>query len=316
MRVFVTGGTGFIGSAVVQELLAHGHSVVALARSERSAERLQSAGAEPARGALDDLSALQAAAEGSDALIHTAFDNASPLAMRRAAGVERAALHAVADVFRGSARPIVAAGGFAPVRATGPVLVETDPASPRGGALGRNVERTITALAERGVNASVVRLPIVHGDGDHFTMRRYIDIARRRGCSAYVGAGTNLLPAVHCRDAARVFRLAAERADAGARYHAVAEEGIEFRSIAAAIGEGQRLPVVSVGRLRAWQHFGLYAAYAAQDAPASSELTRAELGWAPVGTGLLEDLVGPAYAADRGRRNTGSAGVESDGTSA
>lgn len=295
MRVFVTGGTGFIGSAVVADLIASGHDVIALARSEASAAALRHAGAVPHPGSLEDLDALRAGAARSDAVIHTAFDNSSLMRFPRNGRRERAALKAMGEVLAGGSRPIVAAGGFAPVIATGPEFVETDAASLSAGPVGRNVERTIMALADAGVNASVVRMPVVHGDGDHFTLPRFIEIARKRGASAYAGDGSNRLPAVHNVDAARVFRLAVERALPGSRYHAVSEEGVPYVRIAEVIGRRLDVPVVTLSPRALRRHFGVLAAYVQGDGPASSALTREQLGWTPVGPGVLADLDRPAY---------------------
>lgn len=295
MRVFVTGGTGFIGSAVVADLLAAGHDVLALARSEASADALRTAGAAPHRGSLEDLAAIRAGAAGSDAAVHTAFDNSSLVRFPRNSRVERAALKAIGEVFAGRGRPLIAAGGFAPVVATGPVFLETDAASPSAGPAGRNVERTVMRLAAAGVNASVVRLPVVHGDGDHFTLPRFIGLARKNGVSGYAGDGSNRLPAVHNVDAARVFRLAAERAEPGSRYHAVAEEGVPYARVAEVIGRRLGVPVVSLSPRESRRHFGLFTAYAEGDGPASSMITRAQLGWEPAGPSLLADLDRPDY---------------------
>ncbi|MFF7331790.1 NAD-dependent epimerase/dehydratase family protein [Streptomyces sp. NPDC008150] len=295
MRVFVTGGTGFIGAAVVRELLRSGHSVLGLARSAESAAALAAAGAEPHRGSLEDVDSLRAGAERSEAVVHTAFDNSAIVRFPKNSRVERAALRAVGDVLSGGARPLVAAGGFAPVVRSGPVFTEHDPASPTGGPVNRNVERTIMELADAGVNASVVRLPCVHGDGDRFTMPRLIDIARKHGEAGYLGDGANRLPAVHNTDAARVFRLAVERAVPASRYHAVAEEGVPYRCIAEVIGRRLGVPAVSMSPMKARRHFGIYAGYAESDGPATSSTTRELLGWSPVGPGLLADLDRPEY---------------------
>lgn len=295
MRVLLTGGTGFVGSAVVRGLLGAGHSVLALARSDSSAATLKTAGAEPVRGALEDLAALRTAADAADAVVHTAFDNSGPVRFLRSSRVERAALQAVGAVLVGSGRPLVAAGGFVPVIAQGPLYTEADDASPHAGPLGRNVERTIMGLADQGVNASIVRMPVVHGDGDRFTLPRFIEAARRRGRSGYVGDGLNRLPAVHRDDAATVFRLAIERGVPRSRYHAVAEEGVHCRDIAEVIGRRLDVPVVSLSPCAARRHFGLYAANAESDGPASSTATREQLGWSPNGPELLEDLDRPEY---------------------
>lgn len=295
MRVLVTGGTGFIGSAVVADLVARGHTVLALARSSVAAGVLRAVGAEPLAGALDDLDVLRDGAGRTDAVVHTAFDNASLTRFPRNSRIERAALRAIGEVLSGSDRPIVAAGGFVPVIRSGTVYTEDDPASPRAGLMGRNVERTMMMLADGGVNASVVRLPVVHGDGDRFTMPRFIELARKHGASGYAGDGANRLPAVHHVDAARVFRLAIERAVPGSRYHAVAETGVPFRAIAEVIGRRLGVPAVSLGPVASRRRFGLFAAYAESDGPASSTVTRERLGWVPTGPSLLDDLDRPEY---------------------
>lgn len=295
MRVFVTGGSGFIGSAVVQDLIAAGHTVLALARSAASAAALEDAGAEPHPGSMEDLDSLRAAAALTDGVIHTAFDNRSLLRFPRNSRIERAALRAIGDVIAGTDRPLVVAAGFASVVSTGPVFTEDDVSSSGSGPVGRNVERTARRLADAGVNASVVRLPCVHGDGDRFTVPRYIEIARRTGVSGYVGDGANRVPAVHNVDAARVFRLALERRLTGVRYHAVGEEGVPFKDIAEVIGRRLGVPVVSMSPRAARRHFGLYAALAGGDAPASSALTRDWLGWRPEGPSLLDDIDRPEY---------------------
>lgn len=295
MRVFVTGGTGFVGSAVVRELIDAGHSVLALARSAFSGETVKAAGAEPVSGSLEDVETLRNAADGVDAVVHTAFDNSDLVRFPRNSRIERAALRAIGDVLAGTDRPMVAAGGFAPVIKQGPLFTERDAASPNAGPVGRNVERTIMELAEEGVNASIVRMPVVHGDGDHFTIPRFIDAARKHGQSGYVGDGSNRLPAVHNADAARVFRLAIERAVPRSRYHAVAEEGVPYKDIAEIIGHRLGVPVVSLSPRTAHKHFGLFAAYAEGDGPVSSAVTREQLGWQPTGPGLLSDLDRPEY---------------------
>jgi len=297
MRVFVTGGSGFIGSAVVRELISAGHSVLGLARSEESAAVLEAAGAEAHAGSLADVDSLRAAVERADAVIHTAFDNSNLLRFPRNSRIERTALQAIGDVLAGSGRPIVAAGGFAPVVSAGAFFNELDPCSPNAGPLARNVERTMMRLVDAGVNASVVRMPCVHGDGDHFTIPRFIELARKSGKSGYVGDGSNRWPAVHNVDAARVFRLAMERGVAGSRYHAVAEEGVPYKSVAEVIGRRVGVPVASMSPGTARRHFGLYASYAQQDGPASSTLTREQLDWVPRGPTLLADIDRPEYFA-------------------
>jgi nucleoside-diphosphate-sugar epimerase len=296
MRVFVTGGTGFVGSAVVRDLIAAGHDVLALARSAASAEALQSLGATPHVGSLEDLDSLRTGAASCDGVIHTAFDNTDLSRFADNGAVERSALRAIGDVIAGSERPLVVAGGFASVVPIGPVLTEDDESLPGTGPLGRNVEAFARILAEDGVTTSVVRLPTVHGSGDRFTLPRYIAIARSTGRSAYV-PGTHRLPAVHQVDAAAVFRLAVERAEPGARYHAVGEEAVEFATIAEIVGRRLELPVVELTPTEAWGHFGLYGALAIGDTQATSDQTRARLGWQPSGPSLADDLDRPEYFA-------------------
>ena len=299
MRVFVTGGTGFVGSAIVRDLLGAGHEVLALARSDASAAALRSAHADVHRGSLEDVDSLRAGADAADAVIHTAFDNSAIVRFPKNSKMERAGLQAIGALYAGSDRPIVAAGGLVPVVASGPVLTEADEASPNLGPVGRNVERTIMGLVDSGVNASIVRMPCVHGDGDRFTLPRFIELARKHGESGYVGTGSNLLPAVHNTDAAAIFRLAVERGVPGSRYHAVAEEGVPYKGIAEVIGRRLNVPAVSMSRLKARRHFGLYTAYAESDRPATSTVTRDQLGWEPAGPELLLDLDRAEYFNSR-----------------
>jgi nucleoside-diphosphate-sugar epimerase len=298
MRVFVTGGTGFVGSAVVQKLLGAGHTVVGLARSSDSAASLEARGAIAHPGSLEDLDSLRAGVASADAVVHTAFDNSNLLRFPRSSRIERAALTAIGEELAGTGRPLVAAAGFAPVVAAGPLYTELDPCSESAGPVGRNVERTIMRLADQEVNASVVRMPCVHGDGDHFTIPRFIEIARKKGQSGYVGDGSNRLPAVHNLDAAEVFRLAIERGVPRSRYHAVAEEGVAYKGIAEIIGRRLGVPAVSMSPRAARGNFGLYTAYAQGDGPASSAITREMLGWAPQGPTLLADIDRAEYYVD------------------
>lgn len=298
MEVFLTGGTGFVGQVVVRDLLAHGHTVDALARGERSATRLRELGATPVRGELADVDLLRRTADHCDAMVHTAFDNTSLWRFPLTSRTERAMLRAVGDAYRGTGRSLVAAGGLAPVRPRGEVLVESDPVRTSTGLSGRNVERTLDELAADGVAASVVRMPCVHGDGDHFTLARLVELARRHGRSAFVGDGSNRVAAVHVVDAGRLYRLAMERGGA-AGYHAVAEQGVAFREVAEAIGRGLGVPTVELTGPAAVRHFGAMYGYAAGDRPADSRWTRQVLDWQPTGPGILADLDRPEYFVER-----------------
>jgi nucleoside-diphosphate-sugar epimerase len=288
MRVFVTGATGFIGSAVVQELLAEGHEVVGLARSDAGAASLMAAGAEVHRGALDDLDSLRAGAAASDGVIHTAFihDFADYAGNIR---TDERAVEAIGEALADSGRPFVVTSGSTALRVPGQLGTEDDapdPAAPRSAS-----EVAAMAFVERGVRVSVVRLPpSVHGEGDHGFVPALIGIARDKGVSAYPGDGANRWPAVHRLDAARLFRLALESAPAGARLHGVADEGVPVRDLADVIGRHLKLPVHSVPREEADDHFGWIGWFFANDMPTSSDLTRKLLDWHPEQPGLIPDL--------------------------
>ena len=293
MRVFVSGASGFIGSAVAAELISAGHQVVGLARSAASAEALTADGVEVHRGALDDIASLRAGAATADGVIHLAF-NHDFSDYGGAAETDSRAIEALGDALAGSDRPLVVAAGLAPLP-TGQLLTEDDDVPP---GLPRLSEATALRLAERGVRASVVRLPpTVHGEGDHGFVPRLIDIARDNGVSAYPGDGTNRWPAVHRLDAAVVFRFALEAAPVGARLHAVDEEGVPTREIADVIGARLKLPVHSVPVEQAFDHFGWLGGFFSLDVPASSAVTRSQLDWKPTGPTLLDDLNQDYYFA-------------------
>jgi nucleoside-diphosphate-sugar epimerase len=287
MRVFVTGATGFIGSAVVRELLDAGHQVVGLARSDAGAAAVAAAGAEVLRGDLDDLDGLRRGAAESDGVIHTAFthDFSDWLAAIQA---DRRAIEAMGEALAGSGRPLVVASGAAAL-ASGRAGTEEDPTDP---AWPRAVsDEMAMSFVERGVRVSLVRLPpTTHGEGDHGFVHILVDVARAKGVSAYPGDGTNRWAATHRVDAARLFRLAVESAPAGTRVHAIAEEEVPVRDIAEAIGRQLNLPVESIPVAEAGDHFGFIGPFFARDLWLSSTLTRERFGWRPTQPTLAEDL--------------------------
>jgi nucleoside-diphosphate-sugar epimerase len=288
MRVFVTGATGYIGSVVVRELLDAGHQVVGLARSDEGAASLAAVGAEMRRGTLRELDVLRSAADAADGVIHTAFihDFADFAA---SAEVDREAIEAFGEALAGSDRPLVVAAGTALIR-EGELLTEDVPA-PNPPLYPRVSEQTALGFADKGVRASAIRLaPTVHGEGDRGFVPLLIGLAKTKGAAAYIGEGTNVWPAVHRLDAARLFRLALESAPAGSSLHAAAEQAIEFRRIAETIGEGLGVPVESVSGDEVEAYFGAFTGFASINNPTSSELTRKRLGWKPEQVGLIEDM--------------------------
>jgi nucleoside-diphosphate-sugar epimerase len=295
MRVFVTGATGFIGSAIVQELINADHQVLGLARSEAGAQSLLAAGAEVHRGNLEDLESLRRGAADSDAVIHTAFiHDFSKFAAN--AEIDRRAIEALGAELAGSDRPLIITSGTGLLTSGG--LVTEDVAPPPPATNPRASEQAGLAVASRGARVSVVRLPpSVHGDGDNGFVPMLIRIARDKGVSAYAGDGRNRWPAVHRLDAARLYRLVLEKGSADARYHGVAEEGVPFRDIAEVIGRRLNVPVMSMTPEEASEHFGWFAHFAAIDNLASSSRTRAELGWEPTQPGLIPDIDRPRYFA-------------------
>jgi nucleoside-diphosphate-sugar epimerase len=288
MRIFVTGATGFIGSAVVRELIAAGHQVVGLARSDEAAAAVRAAGAEVHRGALDDLDSLRSGAAAADGVIHTAYIHDFSQ-MDRAAQTDLDAIEALGDALESSGLPLVITTGTALIK-PGQVATEEDSAASSAHPRMR-AEQTAKELAARGVRTSIVRPGAsVHGQGDHGFVPVLIDIARTKGVSAYIADGTNRWPAVHRLDAARLYRLALENAPAGSVFHAVADEGVPTRDIAEVIGRHLDVPVISIAPEDAAEHFGWIGAFFAADAPVSSAKTRALLGWEPTQPGLIEDL--------------------------
>lgn len=299
MRIFVTGATGFIGSAIVRELVDSGHHVVGLARSDASAAALATSGIEVHRGALDDLDSLRQGAAAADGVIHTAFDHTFT-DFAAAAETDRRAVHALGGALEGSGRPLVFASGVLGLT-PGRVATEReagDPGSPAGPR--RTTEHMALSLASRGVRSVAVRLaPTVHGEGDHGFVPRLISIAGDRGVSGYVGDGSNRWPAVHRLDAAHLFRLALEGAPAGIAVHGVAEDGVPIRAIAEAIGKHLNVPVVAISPEDARAHFGFLAQFVGVDGPASSVLTRELLRWQPTRRGLIDDLEQGHYFAEQ-----------------
>ena len=296
MRIFVTGASGWIGSALVPELIRRNHQVLGLARSSASATALQAKGAEVLRGDIDDLDSLRRGAERSDGVIHLAFKHESAFSvegMVAAASADRRVVDLIGETLAGSDRPFIIASGTPAV--PGRVATERDnaiavgPAGPR-----QATAQAVVALAARGVRSSVVRLPrSVHGKGDHGFIAMLIDIARKKGVSGYVGDGSSRWPAVHVLDAAQLFRMAVESAEAGSVWHAVGDEGVPTGEIAAAIGRHLNLPTASVPA----EDFGFLGMILAGDQPASSALTRELLRWQPVQPGLIEDLEQGHYFA-------------------
>ncbi len=290
MRVFVTGASGWIGSAVVPELIGAGHEVVGLARSDESAEALTAAGAEVRRGSLEDVDSLRAGAQASDGIIHLAYIHDFSQ-FDENARIDLQAITAMGAELEGSGRPLVITGGTAALT-PGQVSTERDTVAADHPLRARALtEEHALALADKGVRVSTVRLaPTVHGDGDHGFMSVIVAAAREKGVSAYIGDGSNRWPAVHRLDAAHLFRLAVEQAPAGSVLHGIAEEGVSLRSVAEVIGRHLDVPVVSLPPEQAAEHFGWIGHLLAADIPSSSPLTRQLLGWEPMQPGLIEDL--------------------------
>ncbi|QOL81113.1 SDR family oxidoreductase [Pseudooceanicola spongiae] len=295
MLVFLTGATGFIGSRIVPELLAAGHQVLGMTRSDRGAKALEAAGVQVHRGTLEDLDSLRAGAAKADAVIHTAFDHEFENFVANC-GKDGRAIAAMGSVLEGSDRPMIITSGTGMgdgekgQPATEDVF-NIDHPNPRSAS-----EVAGNALLEAGVDLRVMRLPQVHDTVKQGLITPYVDIARAKGVAAYIGDGGNRYPAAHVLDVAKLFVLALDKGERGARYHAVAEEGVMLRDIAKSVGAGLDVPVTSITQQEAAAHFGWFGMFAGMDLLASSEMTRARLGWQPTGPGLLEDLARMDYA--------------------
>jgi nucleoside-diphosphate-sugar epimerase len=295
MRVFVTGATGFVGSAVVHELINAGHQVLGLARSEAAAKLLIAAGAQVQRGDLEDLESLRIGAAITDGVIHTAF-NHDFSKFQENCETDRRVIETLGSILVGSDRPLIVTSAIGILPHGHLATEETMPAAGSAAHPRAATEEAANSVAAQGVRISVIRLaPSVHGHGDHAFVPRLIHIAREKGISAFIGDGSNRWPAVHRLDAAHLFRLVLEKGIAGARYHAVAEEGVPFREIADVIGRQLNVPVVSKDSAEAAEHFGWFTHFAAMDIPASSQQTQEQLGWYPIHPKLIDDIDQPYY---------------------
>ena len=294
MRIFVTGATGFIGSALVPELIQAGHTVLGLTRSEAGAEKLREAGAEVLHGNLEDHDSLRKGAADSEGVIHLAFNHDFSQFEKNAAD-ERGAISAIGEVLVGSEKPFVVTSGTAMA-----ANVDGKPSTEDGPVAGWNprvgLEAAVKEFTDRGVKTSIVRLAQIHDTHKQGLVPYITAVAREKGVSVYIGEGANRWPAAHVSDTARLYRLAFERAEAGAIYHAVDEQGVAMKAVAEAIGRGLKVPVKSITAEETAAHFGWLAAFAPHDMPSSSAITQKKLNWKPTGPGLIEDLDGMDYS--------------------
>jgi nucleoside-diphosphate-sugar epimerase len=294
MNVFLTGATGFIGSALIPQLVSAGHSVLGLARSDDGARAIEKLGARVHRGSLEDMASLRAGASRADAVIHCGFIHEFTK-FKENCEIDGRAIAALGDELAGSHRKLIVTAGTG-FPAPGGVRTEDDPPNPVSAHMPRVSEQTAEAQLARGVHAMAVRLPQVHDPLRQGLTTYQILLAKEKGVSAYIGDGSNRWPACHRDAAAEVFKLALEKGEPGARYHAVAEQGVSFRAIAESIGRALKLPVVSIAPGDAAAHFGWMAGFASVDMPASSVLTQQRLGWTPRGPTMIEDLDRGEYA--------------------
>jgi len=288
MRIFVTGSTGFVGSAVVKELISAGHTVLGLARSDAAAQWLMSAGADVHRGSLEDLDSLRRGAAASEGVIHLGFIH-DFTKFKENCEIDKLAIEALGSALEGSGRPLMVTSGTGGLGVPGQLATEDD-VPPPNSPLPRVSEQTAFAMLPNGVSASVIRLPQVHDTVKQGLVTYLIAVAREKGVSAYVGEGLIRWSAAHVLDVARLYRLALEKHEAGARYHAVAEEGVRMRDIAEVIGRALQVPVKPLAPEEATAHFGWLAMFASHDLLASSTQTQEKLGWHPTGPGLIADL--------------------------
>lgn len=298
MRVFVTGATGFIGSAIVKELIHAGHQVLGLTRSDAGAESLIAAGAEVHRGDLENLESLRGGAIGADAVIHTAFNHDFSKYVANCEA-DRRVIEALGDALAGSGKLLIVTSGTGILSSEpGTLATEHDPPPSSKEVPRAASEEAAVSVAARGVRTAIVRLPQVHDTVKQGLVTYAIRVAREKGASAYIGNGLNRWPAAHRLDTARLYRLVLEKADAGERFHAVGEEGVPMRDIAAAIGRGLKVPLVSLAPEESSKHFGWLGGFLERDIPATSAHTRERLGWNPTGPDLISDLNNMRYFAD------------------